>query len=201
MRKLAAALVLAISLLTLINNEAYAYEVKAGDTMSEIATTHSLTLKELSALNPQVANLNLIFVGQEIKTDRTTAAAAAPTMSAGVSAYEKDLLARLVRAEAEGEPFTGKVAVAEVVLNRVASGDFPNTIKDVIYQAGQFTPVSNGEINKPADADSVRAVAAAIADRSIAAGSLFFYNPATATSRWLDSKTTTVAIGNHVFKK
>jgi spore germination cell wall hydrolase CwlJ-like protein len=119
----------------------------------------------------------------------------------GFSEYEKDLLARLVRAEAQSEPYNGKVAVAEVVLNRINSGKFPSTVEGVIYQRGQFSPVSNGSINKPADSDSRRAVDQAIASSDALYGSLFFYNPDTATSRWLDSKPTTVAIGNHVFKK
>jgi N-acetylmuramoyl-L-alanine amidase len=202
MKKLIAAFALAISLLTLINNEAYAYEVKAGDTMSEIALAHSLTLQELAALNPQVANLNYILVGQDIKTAAAKAIAAAPETSAGVSNYEKDLLARLVRAEAEAEPYEGKVAVATVVLNRVANSNFPNTIKGVIYQRGQFEPVANGEIDKPADADSLRATNEALSeDRTKGDGSLFFYNPKTAASHWLDHMRTTLVIGNHVFKK
>jgi N-acetylmuramoyl-L-alanine amidase len=108
----------------------------------------------------------------------------------------------LVRAEAEGEPYAGKVAVAIVVLNRVDHPQFPNSIKEVIYQPRQFTPVSNGTINQPADDESIRAVEEALAyDRSKGYGSLFFYNPKTSHSRWLDSRPTTIVIGNHVFKK
>jgi N-acetylmuramoyl-L-alanine amidase len=83
----------------------------------------------------------------------------------------------------------------------VKSPKFPTTIKKVIYQRGQFQPVANGQINKPADQESIRAVYAALSDmRNIAKDSLFFYNPAIATSRWLDSRETTVVIGQHVFK-
>nr|WP_275580309.1 cell wall hydrolase [Bacillus mesophilus] len=118
-----------------------------------------------------------------------------------ISEEDFDLLARIVRAEAQTEPFEGKVAVASVVLNRVESPLFPDTIREVIYQRGQFQPVSNGQINKPADKESIRAVHAALSDmRHIAKGSLFFYNPTIATSRWLDSRETTVIIGQHVFK-
>nr|WP_276209710.1 cell wall hydrolase [Bacillus mesophilus] len=118
-----------------------------------------------------------------------------------ISEEDFDLLARIVRAEAQTEPFEGKVAVASVVLNRVESPLFPDTIREVIYQRGQFQPVSNGQINKPADKESIRAVHAALSDmRHIANGSLFFYNPTIATSRWLDSRETTVIIGQHVFK-
>ncbi|MEH7388015.1 cell wall hydrolase [Bacillus sp. JJ1521] len=117
------------------------------------------------------------------------------------STEELDLLARIVRAEAQAEPFEGKVAVAAVVLNRLESPKFPNTIQGVIYQRGQFQPVGNGAINKPADEESKKAVQAALTEmRYIAKEALFFYNPVTATSRWLDSRTTAVKIGRHVFK-
>lgn len=124
------------------------------------------------------------------------------TVSSGnFSNHEIDLLARLVRAEAKGEPYEGKVAVAIVVLNRIDSGKFPSTMEGVIYQAGQFSPVSNGSINKPADAESKRAAVEAINSSNTLNGSLYFYNPSTATSRWLDGLQTTVAIGAHVFKR
>ncbi|MDQ0976654.1 N-acetylmuramoyl-L-alanine amidase [Neobacillus niacini] len=178
---------------------AFAYEVKTGDTMYNIAKTHNVSLEDLKTLNPQISDLNKIYVGQNVNTNKDNSQGSENVSN--VSAYEKDLLARLVRAEAESEPYAGKVAVAYVVLNRVDHSQFPDTIKGVIYQSGQFTPVSNGEINQKADADSIRAVNEAVtADRSNSE-SLFFYNPTTATSRWLDSKQTTVTIGNHVFKK
>ena len=121
--------------------------------------------------------------------------------SSGYSASDLDLLARLVNAEAKGEPFQGKVAVAIVVLNRVDSGKFPNSIRGVIYQRGQFSPVNNGAINRPADEESKRAVQEAIHSSNRLNGSLYFYNPRTATSRWLDGLETSAVIGAHVFKK
>lgn len=125
-----------------------------------------------------------------------------PHKDVQLSREEIDLLTRIVRAEAQTEPMEGKIAVACVVLNRVKSPQFPNTVKEVIYQRNQFQPVMNGEINKPADKDSLNAVYTAISEHHhIADESLFFYNPKIATSRWLDSKETTVAIGQHVFKK
>jgi hypothetical protein len=117
------------------------------------------------------------------------------------SENEIDLLARLVRAEARGESFEGKVAVANVVLNRIASGKFPSTIHGVIYQSGQFSPVSDGSINRPADSESRRAAEHAIASGDGLNGSLYFYNPRTASSRWLDGLTTVAVIGAHTFKK
>lgn len=137
------------------------------------------------------------MIGQEVETSTPVT-----PIQIGYSDYEKDLLARLVRAEAETEPYGGKIAVACVVLNRVASDSFPDTIKEVVYQRGQFQPVRNGQIDKPADDDSIKAVDEAITVQRNAAGdSLFFYNPTISTSRWLDTRATTVVIGHHVFKK
>ncbi len=194
-------------LITLLSAEPiFAYTVQKGDTMSKIARANGISLSELATVNPHVRNLDLIYVGDEIhikQKKRPTVASRGETRSSkvGISDAEIDLLARIVRAEAQAEPFEGKVAVASVVLNRVDSPKFPNTIKEVIYQQGQFQPVSNGEISKPADEESRKAVFAALSDmRKIAKDSLFFYNPDIASNRWLDSRETTVVIGQHVFK-
>lgn len=188
----------------LITSPALAYEVKSGDTMGKIAKAHSMDLQELSQLNPNVDNLNLIYVGQDIKTAGTAQAVASQPVQAKadveLSGYEADLLARLVRAEAQSESYAGKVAVAQTVLNRVDSDKFPDSISAVIHQKGQFSPVTNGSINRPADNESKRAVAEAMSNR-VNDGSLFFYNANTASSRWLDSMTTVKVIGNHTFKK
>lgn len=187
----------------------FAYTVKSGDTLSGIASEHGESLQSVIAMNPQIENPNIIFPGQEINTSKTehsgidaTTQHRQNTDNSGyvASAYEKDLLARLVEAEAGGEPYAGKVAVADVVLNRVHSGEFPNTIAGVIYQQGQFQPVADGSINNPASDESKKAVEDALQyDRTY--GSLYFYNPSTATSTELNAKQTTIVIGNHVFKK
>lgn len=122
-----------------------------------------------------------------------------------ISASDKNLMARLVHAEASGEPYAGKVAVASVILNRVASPDFPDTVRGVIYQVSNgyyaFTPVENGQINQPADPESIRAVNEALALKGQGNGSLFFYNPSTAVSHYDATRTVTVRIGHHVFAK
>jgi N-acetylmuramoyl-L-alanine amidase len=204
MKKLIATTALGLSML--IASPAFAYEVKSGDTMGKIAKENGVSLQELSKANPQIKDVNLIYVGQTVNTEKASPAVSSESqpkqVTGSATSYEKDLMARLVRAEAESEPYAGKVAVAWVVLNRVDSDQFPNTIKEVIYQSGQFSPVSNGAINQAADSESIRAVnEALISDRSRGAGSLFFYNPSSSTSRWLDNRTTTIVIGNHVFKK
>jgi N-acetylmuramoyl-L-alanine amidase len=203
MKKLITLLTLAASLL--FTSPAFAYSVKPGDTMPKIARDYNLTLEELSEGNPQVSNLNFIYPGQEInttKTIRSNEPKIEEPVNLNLSDTEIDLLSRLVRAEAQTEPLEGKVAVACVVLNRVESPQFPDSIKEVIFAPGQFQPVKNGEINKPADEESIQAVKAALSEqRQLAPGALFFYNPAIATSRWLDSRETTLVIGQHVFKK
>jgi len=197
MKKLIAAITILLSLF--MASPAFAYTVKYGDTMTQIARNHHLTLQELAKLNPQIQDLDLILIGQLVKTSHSETDT--HVMKVGYSDYEIDLLARLVRAEAEGEPYNGKVAVACVVLNRVESPRFPNTIRNVIYEKGQFQPVQNGEINQPADLNSIKAVRDALTvSRHMVGHALFFYNPATAESHWLDSRTTAMQIGRHVFK-
>ncbi|MCM3571096.1 cell wall hydrolase [Neobacillus mesonae] len=201
MKKLILALTLVISIL--LTSPVFAYTVKTGDTMSKIARENHLTLEDLAKMNPQIKNLDLIYVGQTVHILEKEAEKARPKpeIIVGYSQSELELLARLVRAEAEDEPYQGKIAVACVVLNRVASSKFPNTIKEVIYQKSQFQPVQNGQINKPANGDSINAVKDALKEkRNIAGNSLFFYNPAIAENRWLDSRATTLVIGRHVFK-
>ncbi|RSD28759.1 cell wall hydrolase [Mesobacillus subterraneus] len=111
---------------------------------------------------------------------------------------EVKLLARLVHAEAKGEPYEGKVAVAEVVLNRVENEQFPDTVKEVIYQKNAFQPVQNGAINKPASEEAVQAVEEAL-ETETNHEFLYFYNPDTATSDWIFTRDVIKKIGNHSF--
>ena len=109
------------------------------------------------------------------------------------------LLARLVHGEARGEPYRGKVAVAAVVLNRVKSPSFPNTLAGVIYQSGAFDAVSDGQINLSPDQESVNAARDALNGWDPTYGCLYYYNPRTATSRWMLSRPVLLRIGNHAF--
>ena len=117
--------------------------------------------------------------------------------SAGES--EVNLLARLVYGEARGEPYVGKVAVAAVVLNRVRSAAFPNTISGVIYQAGAFDCVADGQIYLSPDSDSLRAARDAMNGWDPTGGCVYYYNPATATSAWIWSREVRLVIGRHRF--
>lgn len=123
-----------------------------------------------------------------------------PAYTVPITDAEKDLLARLVTAEAKNEPHAGKVAVAEVVLNRVDDDRFPDTVADVIYEENQFSPVIYGTINSPADEESKVAVEEALTmnrDNT----SIFFYNPSIVPNSWLNSREVVKVIGNHKFTK
>ena len=111
------------------------------------------------------------------------------------------LLAKIIYAEARGESYTGQVAVGAVVLNRVRSSSFPNSISGVIYQPGAFTAVSDGQINLAPNATCQRAAQDAINGWDPTYGCLYYYNPKVATSSWIYSRPTVVTIGNHVFCK
>lgn len=113
------------------------------------------------------------------------------------------LLARAINGEARGEPYEGQVAVGAVILNRVKSPDFPNTIAGVIYQPGAFTAVADGQINVPIDPKStvVKAAQDALNGWDPTYGCLYYWNPETATSKWIWSKKVVVKIGKHNFAK
>ena len=112
---------------------------------------------------------------------------------------EINVLARLVHAEARGEPYLGKVAVAAVVLNRVRSASFPNTISGVIYQTGAFDCVADGQINLTPDSDSLRAARDAMNGWDPTGGCVYYYNPAKSTSAWIWSREVRLTIGAHSF--
>ncbi|NEU29682.1 LysM peptidoglycan-binding domain-containing protein [bacterium LRH843] len=196
MKKLIVTLSTAVALLLIgaTDSEAAAtsHSVTAGDSLYKISQKYNIPVEAIQKVNNKKSSL--IYPGETIKI---------PT---SISDSEKDLLARLVRAEAEGESYAGKVAVAVVVLNRVDHPDFPNTVREVIEEVTPtghyaFSPFLNGEIDKPADAESKRAVSEAIAFRGQGQGSLFFYNPVIATNHWNATRTETIRIGNHVFSK
>ncbi len=109
------------------------------------------------------------------------------------------LLAKCIYAEARGEPYVGKVAVGAVILNRVKSPDFPNTLYGVIYQPWAFTAVHDGQINLEPDSVAYQAAQDAMSGWDPSYGALFYYNPAKATSSWIFSRQTVTVIGDHVF--
>lgn len=134
---------------------------------------------------------------------RTTAVSAPLDVLAGkgASPVEIDLMARVVYAEAKGEPFAGKTAVAAVILNRVKHPEFPGSVHEVIYQPRAFCVVADGAIHAEPSAAAVRAVKVALAGTDPTGGALFFFNPQTATCRWIRSRERVVVIGRHVFAR
>lgn len=112
-----------------------------------------------------------------------------------------NLLAHLVYAEARGERYRGQVAVASVVLNRVKSSSFPNSVAGVIYQKGAFSVVSDGQINLSPNQTAINAAQDAINGWDPSYGAIYYFNPNTSTNGWIWSRPVTVVIGNHRFCK
>ena len=128
-----------------------------------------------------------------------TLSGGAVAASASIISADHRLLSRLVYAEARGETYKGQVAVAAVVLNRVASASFPNTISGVIYQSGAFSCVSNGSINNTPDATAIRAARDALNGWDPTGGCLYYYNPKKTSDKWIRTRTVRTVIGNHRF--
>ncbi len=120
---------------------------------------------------------------------------------AAPQSINSELLARVITAEAEAEPYSGQVAVGAVILNRIQSPKFPNTLAGVVYQPHAFESVSNGQINKPATQSCIKAARDAMSGWDPSGGALFFYNPSKVTSptSYVWSRKTIQQIGKHVF--
>ncbi|MDD1368994.1 LysM peptidoglycan-binding domain-containing protein [Bacillus sp. MHSD_36] len=167
------------------------YQVQQGDSLETIAKRYNVTVQSIKQINNTIGNK--LYTGQHLK------------INSSISEKEKDLMARLVTAEAGGESYKGKVAVAKVILNRVNAKGFPNTITGVIYEPIKhgyaFTPVTDGRINHPASPEAKMAVEEAISTNGIHSNWLYFYNPKTSTDKWITTRQTVAVIGNHVFAK
>ena len=124
-----------------------------------------------------------------------------PSVKVYAATSDLQLMARAVNGEARGEPYTGQVAVAAVILNRVKHSSFPNTVAGVIYQPGAFTAVSDGQINVPIDSNSTvyKACRDAMNGWDPSGGAIYYFNPDTATSSWIWSRELIVQIGKHRF--
>lgn len=112
-----------------------------------------------------------------------------------------NLLAKVIYSEARGEPYTGQVAVGAVCLNRVKSSSFPNTLSGVVYQTGAFDAVSDGQINLTPNSTARKAAQDALNGWDPSYGAIYYFNPSTATNKWIWSRPVTVTIGNHRFCK
>ena len=141
--------------------------------------------------------ITIIIVAIETKVMIVNAA------SGSNSSSDVQLIARAINGEARGEPYEGQVAVGAVIMNRVKSSKFPNTISGVIYQQGAFTAVSDGQINVAIAKEStvVKAAQDAINGWDPTGGALYYFNPNTATSSWIWSRPQIKTIGKHIFCK
>ncbi len=128
-----------------------------------------------------------------------TASSSSESSGGSYSSGDSYLLAKCIYAEARGEPYTGQVAVGAVILNRVRSSKFPSSISGVIYQPYAFTCVADGQINLTPDANAKKAAHDALNGWDPTNGCLYYYNPATATSSWIWSRTVMLSIGKHNF--
>lgn len=131
---------------------------------------------------------------------RARAARAAPARR-NYRANDLDLLARVIAAEARGEPYSGQVAVGAVLLNRVRDSRFPNTLQEVVYQPLAFESVANGSIYRPPTAEARRAARDALNGWDPTRGSVFFWNPAKRVNPWVWSRPIVTQIGRHVFAR
>lgn len=128
-----------------------------------------------------------------------TSSGSSGSSSGGHSTSDYNLLARLISAEARGEPYSGQVAVGAVVLNRMRHPSFPDTLSGVIYQNGAFSCLYDGQFNQPVAESAYRAAQDALNGWDPSGGAIYYYNPKTATNKWIRSRPVITTIGRHVF--
>jgi Cell wall hydrolyses involved in spore germination len=184
------------------------YTVKSGDTLFLIAKRYGISLSSLMKANNKWDDM--IYIGQKLilptisgaNTGNTSGSSATSHSVINYSSAELDLLARLITAEAQGEPYEAQVAVGAVVVNRVQDSRFPKTITDVIYQKDggyyQFTPVVNGWIDRPATAEAKKAALEALNGADPTNGALYYFDDSS-TNSWLWSKPIALEEGHMVF--
>ncbi len=164
-----------------------------------------LALSYTNTLSDVFNSFSSVYAATETESSSTKAASSSTnTKEESTSGADMTyLLARVLNGEARGEPYLGQVAVAAVIMNRVKSSEFPNSISGVIYQKGQFSCVTDGQINKaiPDGSTVYKAAREAINGSDPSNGALFFYNAKTAKSEWLYTRPTVKVIGNHTFAK
>lgn len=119
--------------------------------------------------------------------------------SSNTSKSDVALLARVISAEARGEPYNGQVAVGAVILNRIAHPSFPNTLAGVVYEPGAFTCMVDGQIDQPVASSAYQAAQDALNGADPSGGAIYYFNPATATNAWIWSRPLITVIGKHRF--
>lgn len=168
------------------------YIVQPGDTLSEIALEYNLDWRYLAQFN-DIKDPTRMRAGMKLRIP-------SKVYVVDFTPEERDLLARLIHAEARGEPLEGQIAVGAVVINRVKSDKFPDTITEVIYQKGQFSPIALGTMPKVPQESAVEAAERALAGEDPTGGALFFYNlKTTAAPEFWKTRPVIKQIGNHNF--
>jgi N-acetylmuramoyl-L-alanine amidase len=176
------------------------YIVKEGDTLGKIAQEYKVPLNKLREINEQ--QNDLIYPGEilVLAGEEKNLPAFLPSF---ISTEDLRLLAKIIYAEARGESFLGQVAVGAVVLNRVRSNLFPDTVPEVIMQKNsctyQFSPVKDGTINLEPDEKAYKAALEALKGNDPTHGATFFYNPEIATDKWIRTLPVITRIGYHNF--
>lgn len=159
--------------------------------------------KNKTAGDGEEAEISLFSGPKTLKEEEIAAAESDSDPVVELTAAEKDLFARLVHAEAGGEPYEGQVAVAATVLNRLESSNYPDSISEIIYQIEsgrcQYSPVLDGRINLPPGESAEKAVEDALQGSDPTGGATGFYNPAKTANTWVRRKAVTKVIGSHIF--
>lgn len=172
---------------------AWTYQIQKGDSLYKISRRYGTEVKQLQ--NANHLNSSRILSGAKLWIPDTK------PMQISRGNDDLYLLARLISGEARGESYQGQVAVGAVIMNRIASGQFPTTVKGNIFKRGEFESVSNGQIWGTVTHSALKAARAALAGEDPTYGALYFYNPAKIYSKtnWIWSRQVTSRIGDHVF--
>ncbi len=194
-------LVIFLSGLGLSAEAAPFYQVKAGDTLYKISRQQGMKWQDLQKINALTDSW--IYPGEILWLKQEKADSQKILSERGLTVEDWQILAQAIYAEARGESFTGQVAVGAVILNRLGDPAFPNSIKQVVFQRNgrvyQFSSVADGHIYLLPDDSAYAAALAAIKGCDPTGEALYFYNPQTASDRWIRSLPVMTQIGNHVF--
>ena len=212
MKRSVAALILSIVFIIGLSSSVVALS-QIGSVGDEVTALQSL-LKEKGYYKGNVdgifgtATKNAVVSFQRDNGLKTDGIAGQQTLSAlglgegnnsGYNSTDYTLLARVISAEARGEPYLGQVAVGAVILNRIEHPSFPDTLAGVVYQRGAFTCMYDGQINESVADSAYNAARDALNGLDPSGGAVYYYNPSTATSKWIFSRPIITQIGAHVF--
>lgn len=175
----------------------WTYTVKRGDTLFTISRRVGVPADTLRSVNGLASNT--LRIGQRLTIPTGTTAATATAGGGSQAGVDTYMLARLIHAEAEAEPYIGKVAVGAVVLNRVENPRFPNTLAGVLYQPHAFETVTNGRVYNSPSSEAIRAARDAVNGWDPSGGAVYFFNPGKVISSWVWTRTIVNRIGKHVF--